>query len=421
MTTWGRKVSQWMGGARLSKKASAAGKLLGNRSAATFVSFSAPRWTGRSYEQLAREGYRKNAIVNRCVRIISESAASVPFILMRGDKPLGRHPLLDLLSRPNPLQSGKELFANFYAFHELAGNAYMEVVEAADNRAGELYVLRPERMKIIPGANGWPSGFIYKVGAKSHTFRVDPKTLRSPILHLRTFHPEDDYYGLSPLESAAFGIDIHNAAANWNKALLDNAARPSGALSFSPSDGGPDNLSDEQFRRLKEELEQNYQGAVNAGRPFLLEGGLKWHAWTPATDELDIPICGQASTGKRINDQRALPAVNVGGGLVSVSTNPLSAVDAGAAARIDVAQHDRHFGFGTVTYNAGSVTSLSFSTFYYVYTDDPGLFGGSVTYMATTTKTDITDSNDRLYIGEITTPADGGGPTSGGGGGGIMD
>ncbi|MCH8322587.1 MAG: phage portal protein, partial [Proteobacteria bacterium] len=99
---------------------------------------------------------------------------------------------------------------------------------------------------------------------------------KSPIMHLRTFHPEDDYYGLSPLEAAAFAIDIHNSSQNWNKALLDNSARPSGALVFEPSEGAPGHLSDEQFKRLKEELEENYQGAVNAGRPFLLEGGLKW-------------------------------------------------------------------------------------------------------------------------------------------------
>jgi len=276
MRTWGQKVSQWIG-LGLNKKASAVGNLTGGASKAAFISYAAPRWTGRTYEQLAREGYRKNVVVHRCVRIISESAASVPFLLFRGDKKLDAHPALDLLNRPNPLQSGKELLASFYAFLEIAGNSYMEVATAADGAAGELYVLRPERMRIVPGANGWPAGYTYKVGGKSHTFKVDQKTGRADILHLRTFHPEDDHYGLSPLEAAAFGIDIHNASQNWNKALLDNAARPSGALMFEPSEGSPGNLSDEQFKRLKDELEENYQGAVNAGRPFLLEGGLKWH------------------------------------------------------------------------------------------------------------------------------------------------
>lgn len=119
-------------------------------------------------------------------------------------------------------------------------------------------------------------------------------------------------------------------------------------------------------------------------------------------------------------NQRALPPVNVARGVVSVSENPLSAIDAGSSARIDNAQHDKHFGFGTFTYNSGSITSLNFSTKYFVYTDDPNLEGGAVTYFATTTKTEVTDSNSRIYIGEVTTPADGGSSSSGAGGGGLL-
>jgi HK97 family phage portal protein len=96
-----------------------------------------------------------------------------------------------------------------------------------------------------------------------------------PILHLKSFHPSDDHYGMSPLEAAASSIDVHNAAARWSKALLDNAARPSGAIVFAGTDGGG-HLSEEQYQRLLRELEDNHQGARNAGRPLLLEGGLDW-------------------------------------------------------------------------------------------------------------------------------------------------
>ena len=66
---------------------------------------------------------------------------------------------------------------------------------------------------------------------------------------------------------------MHNAASAWNKAMLDNSARPSGALVYAAGDG---QLTAEQFERLKAELEQSYQGAANAGRPMVLEGGLDW-------------------------------------------------------------------------------------------------------------------------------------------------
>ena len=104
--------------------------------------------------------------------------------------------------------------------------------------------------------------------------RFDQSAAQPPILQLALFNPVDDYYGLSPLEAAATAVDTHNAAATWNKALLDNAARPSGALVYA----GPDGLilADQQFERLKKELELQYQGSANAGRPLLLEGGLDW-------------------------------------------------------------------------------------------------------------------------------------------------
>jgi HK97 family phage portal protein len=109
-----------------------------------------------------------------------------------------------------------------------------------------------------------------------------------PILHLTFFHPLDDHYGLAPIDAAAVALDTHNAAAKWNKALLDNAARPSGALVYAGPEGAV--LNDQQFERLKRELEGNYTGAVNAGRPLLLEGGLDWKAMSLTPKDMDSPM-----------------------------------------------------------------------------------------------------------------------------------
>jgi HK97 family phage portal protein len=88
------------------------------------------------------------------------------------------------------------------------------------------------------------------------------------------------------LGAAAGAVAIHNAATRWNKALLDNAARPSGALIYEAGDGAT--LSFEQFERLKTELEANFQGIANAGRPMLLEGGLRWQALSLSPADMDF-------------------------------------------------------------------------------------------------------------------------------------
>jgi HK97 family phage portal protein len=126
-----------------------------------------------------------------------------------------------------------------------------------------------------------------EAGADTIAVDIDRAAGRDPILHLRLFHPLNDYYGFSPIEAAAAGIDIHNAAGSWNKALLDNGARPSGALIYHGADGQA-NLSEEQFARLKSELGDNYQGTANAGRPLLLEGGLDWKEMSFNPKDMDF-------------------------------------------------------------------------------------------------------------------------------------
>ncbi len=192
------------------------------------------RWTPRDYAALAREGYQCNAIVYRAVRLIAESIGALSFVLYEGSAELTAHPLLDLLARPNPRQDGASLLEAVSSHLLLAGNAYLEAVaidgEAKPN-ARELYALRPDRMKVVPGPDGWPLACEYTVAGQ--TVRFDQGVALPPILQLTLFNPLDDYYGLSPLEAAAVAADTHNAAAKWNKALLD---KPKGFLSYTAVD-----------------------------------------------------------------------------------------------------------------------------------------------------------------------------------------
>jgi HK97 family phage portal protein len=248
-----------------------------------FESGGRARWTPRDYAALAREGYLKNAVVHRAVKLVAENAGSVAYLVFEGDTEHNAHPLLDLLARPNPRQDGAAFLENLHAHLLLSGNAYIEAV-MLDGAVRELYTLRPDRMRVVPGSDGWPQAYEYHVGGRS--VRFDQAAPLPPILHVTHFHPLDDHYGLAPLEAAAVAVDTHNAAAKWNKALLDNAARPSGALVYSGPDGAV--LSESQFVRLKRELEDTYQGSANAGRPLLLEGGLDWKAMSLTPKDMDF-------------------------------------------------------------------------------------------------------------------------------------
>ncbi len=245
------------------------------------------RWTPRDYAALAREGYARNAIVYRAVRLIAESVGALSFVLYEGTAERDTHPLLDLIRRPNPRQDGASFLESIASHLLLAGNAYVEAVGLGGEdgaQVRELYTLRPDRTKLVPGPDGWPRAYEYTVSGA--TMRFDQSAALPPILHLTFFNPLDDHYGFSPLEAAAVAVDTHNAAAAWNKALLDNAARPSGALVYDGADGAV--LSALQYERLKKEFSDHYQGMNNAGRPMVLEGGLDWKPMSLSPSDMDF-------------------------------------------------------------------------------------------------------------------------------------
>lgn len=240
-------------------------------------------WSPRDPSSLTRAGYAGNPVGFRAVKLIAEAAAAVPLVLQDAERRYEEHPVWDLLRRPNAGQGRAEFLEALYAHLLLSGDGYVEAVgleaggsgtgDAANRLPRELHVLRPERMRLVPGADGWPVAYEYSVGSRKHRF--DAQGAAPPICHVRQFHPQDDHHGLTPMQPAASAVDVHNAASRWSKALLDNAARPSGALVFKGPDG-QGSLSTAQYDRLVSEMEGHHQGARNAGRPMLLEGGLDW-------------------------------------------------------------------------------------------------------------------------------------------------
>ena len=267
-----------------------------------------PRWTPRDYASLADEGFVKNPVAYRCVRMIAEAAASVPLAVFRDGVRRDDDPAARLLAKPNPEQSGVEWLEALHIGLQTAGNAYVEGVGGADRAPEELWALRPDRVRIVPGRSGWPEAYDYEVAGRSVRIGREADGW-SPVMHLRLHHPTDDHYGLSPMEAAAFAIDVHNASGAWNKALLDNAARPSGALIYGARDG--ERLTTEQFETLKAELADSHQGARNAGRPLLLEGGLDWKPMSLSPAEMNV-IEGKHAAAREIGLAFGVPSQLLG-------------------------------------------------------------------------------------------------------------
>ena len=175
---------------------------------------------------------------------------------------------------------------------QIAGNSYLEAVGPSRTGAPpqELYPLRPDRMKVVAGPQGMPKGFRYTANGRNVDWVVDPVTGMSYILHIKKFHPTNDWYGMSAVEPASFAVDRHNESGAHNMALLQNSAVPSGAMVFKPikRDGQDVAAPEEVIHAAEKRLIERHTGSANAGRPLVIGGDVDWVTFGMTMEELQL-------------------------------------------------------------------------------------------------------------------------------------
>ena len=220
--------------------------------------------------------YKTNVIVHRCVSLIACSASHVPWQVykIKGGKreQVPFHPVARLLKKPAPDISGADFFTTSISSLLLYGNSYILATGKKASAPGELYNLHASQIEYVKSRN-IISAYKYNSAKGQQYYSIDPISRISRVLHLKNYNPTDDNLGLSSLSAAEKPIHLHGKIMDWNKSLLKNAIRPSGALVFQDGNGY---LSEEQFERLQQQFYDGFSGASNSGKPLILEGGLKW-------------------------------------------------------------------------------------------------------------------------------------------------
>ena len=258
-------------------------------------------WTPRDYKHLSETGYGANAYVFASVNERAAAVGGIPWKLCSvakgGEKTdILEHPLLTLMNRPNPDQGGSEFWAEVSAYYSLSANSYTISVGPNAGPPIELWNLRPDRTKVLKGTALEPiSGYEYGgIGG--------PRFGNKEVMHLKSFHPTHDWYGMSPLEAGARSIDANNLAKAWNVSVLQNKGQPSGAMVFKTK------LNPEQKRSVHEQISDQVSGRglkgwANAGNVLVLEGmagdGFEWTPFSQTAQEMDW-LEGQRLSAKEI-------------------------------------------------------------------------------------------------------------------------
>lgn len=248
-------------------------------------------WPKRDYANYAKEVYQMNPVAYRCIDMISKCVSTVSWQLFNNISEEERevvenHPINSLLKRANPETSFNYSTYEVMSYLLMAGNTYYERIRPLSGKnkgyAQELWTLRPDRMKIlIDPATGRKIGYEHEANGIKNRWEIDPVTGKSDILHIKFFHPLDDWYGMAITEPAARKIDTSNALDEWNKKLLDNEARPGMLLMFK------DPIGDKQHSRLKRDLAEQREGASHAGKSLILEGATDAKPYGFSPTEMD--------------------------------------------------------------------------------------------------------------------------------------
>ena len=181
-----------------------------------------------NFENFAKQGYNKNEIVHACIRELAVSAATPRYFVAApstdgGTVEVDSGLLYDLTSNPNPYNDWYSFIERLVTFLMVAGNAYVLKERAKSGQVSGMYLLRPDRVVIVPGDYGAAS-FIYDVGGQKYT--IDPKDM----CHLALPNPAGDVYGLSPLEVLARNVNLDLNMTDFAKVYFQNAGVPSGLL-----------------------------------------------------------------------------------------------------------------------------------------------------------------------------------------------
>jgi len=231
---------------------------------------------GANYATYAKEGYGGNPYVYACIREIATAIGGIPWLVKRQDndpsqpdEQIYKHPLVDLIKKPNPRQGWSSFIARAITELYLSGDAFIHAVSVGNgNKVTELRTLRPDRVTpiLITKEDGL-EGMAYE-------YRLNGKLVatydETEVLQLLFWNPLDDLRGLSPMTAAAMSIDMNNEGRKWNQSLLKNQARPSGMLSMKGDVG------DDTKVALREWMDKNFAGYLNAGKPMISDNDTTW-------------------------------------------------------------------------------------------------------------------------------------------------
>lgn len=220
-------------------------------------------------EDVSPDGSLAISAVWACVRILSETVASLPLHLYKktkeGNVKVESDKLLDLLRRPNS-------YSGMYDFLQwemigclLRGNGYTWIIRDVNGVPKRLHYCENEQVSVTIDRENDEIVFKYKE-------HIIPST---DMIHLKGI-VTDGYLGKSPIEVHRENLTLSQNVLTYGQKFFTNGGNTEGVYTY------PGELKEDSYKRLKKDIAEQ-ESLRNAHKSLLLEGGMKY-------ERINIPL-----------------------------------------------------------------------------------------------------------------------------------
>lgn len=229
--------------------------------------------------EVTEESAMRVTAVFACVRILSWTLASLPLHVYRRLEPRGKEQVRDhrisrlLYTSPNPEQTSFQFRALLGAHMNLWGNGYAEI--EFDQHGNEVALWPIPTWRCDPRRTEGTRELYYDVKLPDGTTKKLPPYRVFHVMGLSL----DGMKGLSPIGMAREAVGLSMAAETFGASFFGSGLNP-GAIAEHPG-----KLSPEAYTRLKESMNEKYEGLGKAHRLMLLEEGMKYQKVGIAPEE----------------------------------------------------------------------------------------------------------------------------------------
>jgi len=229
------------------------------------------------YTTLTTDGFKRNELVYRCISMRAQAYTEPVLRVQIGGEDAGdNHPLVQLIKSPWPKVSMSHLLKSRSIMLDIGGTAYWEKIRDRGGRVKGLAPIRPDRMSIIPSADGIAS-YKYKVGDFVTYFEPED------VIQFNYYDPISDFYGLAPLQVCARAADSDNERTDFTRSFFLNAAVPYGLLKTKVK------LDEGETDRIKRKWKAEYGGVDNWHNIAVLDADADYQRLGLTQEEMSFP------------------------------------------------------------------------------------------------------------------------------------